>query len=186
VKTVKTWHGDPELKATVVNRMRAHRAQDDFIQGAYQVPNATDNGYKGCAIGCMLEYDQASTWPWHFRVERQFGIPAALAAVIDDTFEEQPDFQAAGEFALAVVEAIPVGVELREVDIDCEATRTPSSSCRCLICHCFRVSDVETRRDWDLPAEDVLNWLTQLTPPTPEPTPGAPVLAPERVLEPVA
>lgn len=117
------WHGDPELKAKIVERMRQHRADDALVQGFYQKHDpAKALGYKGCAIGCLLDkqpHEKGSFWEsarpaggWHLQVEEQFGILYDVAALIDDTFESlDPPHHAA--FAVEVLEAIPVGADLR-------------------------------------------------------------------------
>jgi hypothetical protein len=141
-RNVGAWHGDPELKARVVEKLKVHRAADALIQGVYQRidPNVAA-GYRGCAIGCTLDLQKsrdgfAEPRPdndddsWHLEVERQYGIPRNVAGLIDDIFEEldQPEH---ADFAVDVIEAIPVGADLdgiwdryfatRRVDADQEA-----------------------------------------------------------------
>lgn len=125
------WHGDPELKAEVLARMIAHREADEIIQGHYRVwdPEAA-SGYKGCLVGCTLPGEMEDTekhvaWHpnpinrpregWHQRVELLYGIPADVAHLLDSTFEDQETFDEAAEFAVASIEAIGVGADLREL-----------------------------------------------------------------------
>lgn len=111
------WHGDPELKATVVRRMHQHRAADAFWQGFYQELDPEKAlGYKGCALGCMVEKQQNPDRvdSFHELVERQLGIPERVAEAIDNTFEDL-DFEQCAAFAVAAVEAIPVGADLTAV-----------------------------------------------------------------------
>jgi hypothetical protein len=121
---ILAWHGDPDLKARVVAKLKQHRALDEFIQGDYQVaygPNGAAT-YKGCAIGCTLPYisreerrrrtGRAEDFDWHKEVEKEYGIPELVARLIDNIFEAQDDFEEAGDFAVAVIEAIPVGADL--------------------------------------------------------------------------
>ena len=121
------WHGDPELKAEVLARMIAHREADEIIQGHYRIrhPEAA-SGYKGCLVGCTLpgemENTESAAWNtgrpregWHRRVELLYGIPVDVAYLLDNTFEEQDTFDDAAEFAVASIEAIPVGADLREL-----------------------------------------------------------------------
>lgn len=119
------WHGDPALKAEVLARMIAHREADEIIQGTYRIhdPEAA-SGYKGCLVGCTLPAELEDTTGccdirpregWHRRVESLYGIPEDVAWLLDDTFEEQDTFDDAAEFAVASIEAIPVGADLRDL-----------------------------------------------------------------------
>jgi hypothetical protein len=119
-----SWHNNPELKSEVVERLRAHRAEDSIVKGLYQQidPNLA-SGYRGCAIGCVLPRQTdgdalglACDDSWHSEVERRFGIPLALARLIDSLFEGLPtDDDRHAEFAVMVIEAIPVGADLSPV-----------------------------------------------------------------------
>lgn len=128
------WHGDPGLKEEVLLRLKRHRAQDAIAQGYYQLIAEVSGdralmeqavAYKGCALGCMLPLqaptnralNQIASRDWHRRIEDHFGIPKAVAEAIDNIFERQPDFETAGNFAVSVVEAVPVGADLREIDL---------------------------------------------------------------------
>lgn len=120
--TVLGWHGDPALRERIVARMRQHRTADAIVQGLYQefAPELA-LGYRGCAVGCLLDWQRPEsgdeTEPaepecgWHGELEQQFGIPSALAGLIDSLFEALPTDEAP-DFALAVVEAVPVGRDL--------------------------------------------------------------------------
>ena len=120
------WHGDPALKDEVLTRLREHRAADAIIQGLYQ---QYDPGlavqYRGCAIGCTLPLQETNPVPgrhevagpgagWHAEVERLYGIPRPVAHLIDRIFEGLPTDEA-GDFAVAVIEAVPVGADLSMV-----------------------------------------------------------------------
>lgn len=125
------WHGDPELKAEVLARMVKHRQEDEIIQGSYRIHDPeTASGHKGCLVGCTLPAELEDTqervsWNsnrvarpregWHRRVESLYGIPEDVAWLLDDTFEEQDTFDDAAEFAVASIEAIPVGADLRDL-----------------------------------------------------------------------
>lgn len=122
-KPLLAWFGDPDLKARVVAKMKQHRADDEFIQGLYQTgtksqPGEVPVGWKGCAIGCTLPYirgDAAeASINWHGRVQSEYGISYTVAEMIDSVFEEQRGLEKAGDFAVAVIEAIPVGADLTE------------------------------------------------------------------------
>lgn len=120
------WHGDPDLKEKIVLRMKEHRAQDEFVQGNYQILALAEHGQyrdvlKGCAVGCMLEpvpreKQGEIDFSWHKEIQEQFGIDYEVAMQIDNLFEHGTlSLEAASEFAIAVVEAIPVGADLNEV-----------------------------------------------------------------------
>jgi len=127
------WFGDPLLKERTVALMKRHRELDHFLQGDYQTLRSPSGiGFKGCAVGCLVETselgwvdnsnlmlrydgDDSGAVAWHLAVQEQFGIPAPVAAAIDGLFEHQDDFEAAGDFAVAVVEAIPVGADLSAI-----------------------------------------------------------------------
>jgi hypothetical protein len=135
---VTAWHGSQELKDRIVARMHQHRADDAIVQGVYQhLDIALPLGYRGCAIGCLLdrqpvesitgsrcigcgepECDGCISDPddgWHEEVERQFGIPRFVAERIDNVFESFEGHARAADFAVAAVEAIPVGADLTGV-----------------------------------------------------------------------
>lgn len=119
------WFGDPAFKQEIVDLMREHRRRDRFIQGEYwkfQDHDKTLDNFKGCAIGCLLQskaqgFSVASVWNgrWHREVEQEFNIPHEVAWQIDVHFEGCNGFEEAGEFAVASIEAIPVGANLNEV-----------------------------------------------------------------------
>jgi hypothetical protein len=107
------WHGDPNLKAATVERMKAHREADAFAQGFYQQHDPSKAlGYKGCALGCMVrEQERPHDTDFALLVATTYGITGMVAGAIDDAFETL-DFDHCAEFAVAVVEAIPVGADL--------------------------------------------------------------------------
>lgn len=115
------WHGSQALKARIVARMKTHREADNFIQGDYQrIDPAAALGYRGCAIGCALDRQPVDSLGrgatpargWHGELEHEFGIPADVARQIDDCFESFDDKAEARDFAVRVLEAIPVGADL--------------------------------------------------------------------------
>lgn len=122
------WHGSAELKAETVARMRAHREADEFLKGDYLLPSATPNGWKGCFIGCLtaellaaeqrvpiLDVNLHRDGAWLSATQRLLGIPIRLGAVLESVFEASPDLDAAGRFAVEVVDAIPVGADLVDI-----------------------------------------------------------------------
>lgn len=132
------WFGDPALKERVVLKMKEHRANDEFVRGTYQdfwdesgtffvYPNEEGllprgGKFMGCAIGCTLppipqSKLQEEGFSWHKEVERQYGIKSDVAWFIDEFFEGLNDFEEAAQFAVDVIEAIPVGADLSEFSI---------------------------------------------------------------------
>jgi hypothetical protein len=123
--TILAWHNNPNLKTEATARLRAHRAEDSIVKGLYQLldPDLA-SGYRGCAIGCTLPpqapFDPGGTdkpgppeGGWHGEVERLYGIPRPIARLIDGLFENLPtDGDQHAEFAVAVIDAVPVGADL--------------------------------------------------------------------------
>lgn len=127
------WHNNADLKAVVLDRMIAHREDDEIVQGIYQETDPLlASGYRGCLIGCTLPKIE-NRWSlndtWHELVETHYGIPVAVAYLLDYAFESlfYPDHAA---FAVASIEAIPVGADLAQVpdlfalDLLAEAAKT--------------------------------------------------------------
>ena len=109
-----SFHGDPKIKAKYVDRVRAHQASDELIQGY---------GYwkdgKGCAVGCTLHRStlhrggNPGDHP-HTGYETELGIPIAIAHLEDHIFEALPMLEARG-FPLQFLQSIPVGADLSGV-----------------------------------------------------------------------
>lgn len=133
---IVAWHGDPALKAEVVERMRLHREHDEIVQGLYQLINPKyASGYKGCLIGCTLPPEpipahehvalyhanggvepSSPAAGWHGRVEQLYGIPKTVGHLLDKIFENLPvDGGQHAWFAVASLEAVPVGADLTMV-----------------------------------------------------------------------
>lgn len=136
---LRAWFGDPDLKEQVVLKLKKHRQQDEIVQGFYQDYSPTESGYRGCAVGCTLPpmfeytgldgYGEAGTKNWanpedqavweddgfHGLIQKYYGVHEQVARLIDNVFEEQDTFEAAGDFAVAVIEAVPVGADLSQV-----------------------------------------------------------------------
>lgn len=65
------FHGNQEIKAFYLDRVRRHRANDEIIHGKYW-----ENG-KGCAVGCCIHSGR------HIEYETELGIPIMLARLED-------------------------------------------------------------------------------------------------------
>lgn len=134
---ILAWHGDPELKAEALMRMKNHQAQDQFMQGLYFATHSDDLGvaqFKGCFHGCLTaekymeqnqltpdqmrlmlrSMDSEGGW-FHEKGERMWGIPQELGQILDITFESFPDNETAGMFAVESIEAMAVGADLTNV-----------------------------------------------------------------------
>jgi hypothetical protein len=73
--TLRAYHGDPEVKATYLARVRQHARLDELIHDTYW-----EDG-KGCAVGCTIHGSD------HARYETELGIPRILARLEDRIFE---------------------------------------------------------------------------------------------------
>ena len=97
-----SYHGDPLIKAKYIARFAAHRAADEVIQGRGFMQG------RGCFVGCTLDaYD-------HSRFPTELGWPEWLAYLADAIFEGLPTTEAA-QFGTDLLEAMPVGVNLKTV-----------------------------------------------------------------------
>ena len=65
------YHGNAEIKAAILDQLRAHAAADEIVKGQYW-----EDG-KGCAVGCAIHSDE------HAEYESRFGIPQMLARLED-------------------------------------------------------------------------------------------------------
>lgn len=112
---MKAWHGEASLKASAMERMREHRRLDEIIRGdGYW----SEYGHRGCQLGCLTH-----TGVWHNKLdehrphretERQFGIPATVARLLEHCFENLP-VEDAADWAVDSLEAIPVGADLTTI-----------------------------------------------------------------------
>lgn len=120
------WHGDAALKAAAVARMREHAAADRLIRGDYLDLDGEQPGeWRGCLHGCLTAERVAAERgvpvahlhlagvDWHAESERLWGIPRPLGVVLDRAYERS--VRPAGELAVDILEAIPVGVDLGQV-----------------------------------------------------------------------
>ena len=99
---MQTFNGDPKIKDHYINRLQLHHAADEIIQGTYW-----QHG-KGCAVGCTVHSDS------HKAYETELGIPMILARLEDRIFEGMSNADAK-EFPLRFLQAVPVGVDLKNV-----------------------------------------------------------------------
>ena len=99
---LKAYHSDPAIKQKYLNRVLAHKENDELIKGVYW-----GNG-KGCAVGCTIHSSQ------HNRYEIELGIPEWLAKCEDLIFENLPSGEAR-QWPIQFLKTIVPGVELKQI-----------------------------------------------------------------------
>lgn len=125
-----TFNNDHDYKLALVKEMKKHRKQDTMIRGTYLEINS-ETEFKGCFIGCAIlshkalkhevslevvdeinrkgYYHSRDEWGFHVLAQEMTGIPRGLYTVCESIFEGLDDFDDAKNFAVDVLEAIPVG-----------------------------------------------------------------------------
>ena len=139
MSAIRAWHNDPKLKEQTLARMREHAHQDRLLRGFYVAyagcswltEDQDVQDWAGCLHGCLTAENLAAeanmslvTWlestnqnlvDWHQETERFFGINVYVGMELDDLYEESGDPPA--EVAIRILEAIPVGADLSDVEI---------------------------------------------------------------------
>lgn len=122
-----TYQGDPELKKTLIGRMRQH-VRLDQLQPAwgYGKMDPEEEKWRGCFLGCVIcpplgkrvYGEEATAHGLHNigvyvrqEVCQTLGIPMAWAYAADRVFENIAE---AMEWPVLFLETLPVGVELPE------------------------------------------------------------------------
>jgi len=98
METLKSFHGDHEVKEFYLARVRHHREADELIQRT-----GWENGH-GCAIGCTLEEFNHKNYP------EKIGLPVWLAYTKDAVFEGIPKKEAM-KFPEQFLSACQVGID---------------------------------------------------------------------------
>src|ERR1700752_398285 len=109
--TIKTFHGDPELKTKLLVRIGGHEQADAIVQGSYETWNGDVHR---CAVGCSLRDLADRENPpsdWHQAMEDVLGIPVWLAHLEDRVFEGLSS-EDAKAWPRRFSEALPVGTNL--------------------------------------------------------------------------
>lgn len=104
LKTTLAFHGDEAIKAKYVERVKAHAAADEIVQGKYWQDG------KGCAVGCTVEQSDSP----HEAMEAELGIPRELAYLEDTIFEGLTNSEAKA-FPLRFLQAIKPGADLSTI-----------------------------------------------------------------------
>jgi hypothetical protein len=105
------WHNQPDLKAAAVAEMRAHRASGTLVR---RRDNPVQGGFHVSLTARRLGHDGGTAVRWLEETERLWGIPQIVGGLLDRCFEKVPAAEAA-DFAVAAVEAIPIGADLDQV-----------------------------------------------------------------------
>ncbi len=111
-----TYHNNKKIKSSIVAEMKKHQKNDQFIKGSYSKMNGK---FKGCAVGCAIDsfnirLGKAYKNDSHKAFEEAIGVPEWLARLQDGVFENLPDGESS-QFAVDLLDAIPVGVDLTPV-----------------------------------------------------------------------
>ena len=93
------YHGNKELKRSIIAELEAHRAADRLVKGRYW-----ENG-KGCAVGCTIKSGN------HALYESMYGIPRILARLEDVIFEKLPN-TLSQHWPVRFMSSINVGADL--------------------------------------------------------------------------
>jgi len=108
-----TFHGEQQLKDSLLSHLATMREQGRFVQGSIAY---WENGH-GCAVGCAIAEGAKeithSDGPLQ-QYERLFGIPAGVVAAQELIFESLP-LAEAELWPERFVTAIPVGADLSGV-----------------------------------------------------------------------
>ncbi len=115
-QTLISFHGKQEIKDAKIADLKKHRELDNLMQKSY----FDRDKQKGCAVTCTMFSPEdfkslkVNTSDIHGRYETQLGIPRIIARLEDRVFEGMP-IDAAKEWPLTFIEAVPVGVNLENV-----------------------------------------------------------------------
>jgi hypothetical protein len=125
-----TWLASPELKDAAVAEIRGHRAAGTLVRRRDQPVRADadgrfQGGFHVCLTARRLAAARGVPVPqllvgggedvdWLDESNRLWGIPRIVGALLDRCFEQEPAAEA-GDFAVAAVEAIPVGADLEPI-----------------------------------------------------------------------
>lgn len=121
-----SFHGNPTCKKRLLKTLAKHRKADAIIQGTY---GRRGGKFKGCAIGCTIVYSAKDRQYAGFNTEfeKRYGIPAILASLEENIFENFTDEKDWKAWPQLFIESLPVGIDLSTVlqDMCLDLLRTP-------------------------------------------------------------
>jgi len=107
----RAFGGSQERRDQAVQLAELHREADRVVQQQYWSDRGHPEG-RGCTAGCMTHQGDGSSA--HGMFPKLYGIPTQVSRLADMLFEEQTR-DAAPEFHVKWISAIPVGADLRGV-----------------------------------------------------------------------
>jgi len=120
-KKYNAYHGDHELKSTLVALAIKHAEQDEYIKGIYaQIDEYDCETFRGCSVGCSIydlnnmAGDQTSDYGDHTYLACKLGVPLFVVKMQDDIFEGLP-LEKSIAWTQRLFSAIPVGADLLPV-----------------------------------------------------------------------
>lgn len=139
------YHGDPDLKRSVLSAMAEHRVAEELVQGKYW------DGRCGCAVGCLTHDPDGG----HHLYPDLWGIPVELALLEDVIFEYLPYDEEALTWPERFLDAIPVGADLSRVYAEWVSIILLDPECGC-VARCAGYPDAEAvvRRAGELWSHD--------------------------------
>ena len=105
--SIKTFYGEPELKASLIQKTLQHQEADSYIRGKWLSNEKTSKGFKGCWLGCMTQSDDRTIE----KASKQYGLPLWYVSVGENIYENLPENEWL-DFPLQSIEVLPVGVDL--------------------------------------------------------------------------
>jgi hypothetical protein len=118
------WHNQPELKVACVSGLQAQaaagtlvRRRDDPAHGGFHLALTAGKLAQERDVPVSdLVVDGGTSVRWLDESERLWGLPQVVGGLLDRCFERLPATEAA-DFAVAAVQAIPVGADLSRVPV---------------------------------------------------------------------
>lgn len=113
-ETMRSYHGEPTLKALLVEEIERHRLADQIVQGTYG--DGEGAAWRGCAVGCAIHslnrrLRKNLKTDDHAALSDAAGWPLWVIYLADRIFEGLPP-DAAKLWPGQLAEAIPVGADL--------------------------------------------------------------------------
>lgn len=105
---MRAFTGTRVSKDQLLASLRRHREQDNFRPGHYWQPYTGT----GCGVGCSIHDFAPGAEQDHDQFEALFGIPAELAVLEDDIFENLHSETHRPQWPLEFALAVPVGADL--------------------------------------------------------------------------